>query len=53
MTAELKDFLQKYSISQLLFRDGQGFVETHETIKVFATEDDQWLFACGYYKPIN
>ncbi len=53
VTAELKDFLQKYSISQLLFRDGQGFVETHETIKVFATEDDQWLFACGYYKPIN
>ena len=53
VTAELKDFLQKYSINQLLFRDGQGFVETHETIKVFATEDDQWLFACGYYKPIN
>lgn len=49
VTQELKDFLQKYSISQLLFRDGQGFVETSEVIKVFATEADQWLFACGYY----
>lgn len=50
VTEELKDFLQKYSVSQLLFRDGNGHVETHETIKVNATEDDQWLFACGYYK---
>ncbi len=49
VTQELKDFLQKYSVSQLLFRDGQGFVETNATISVFATEDDQWLFACGYY----
>ncbi len=49
VTQELKDFLQKYSISQLLFRDGQGFVETNEVISVFATEADQWLFACGYY----
>lgn len=51
VTQELKDFLQKYSISQLLFRDGQGFVETSDVISVFATEDDQWLFACGYYQP--
>ncbi len=50
VTEELKDFLQKYSISQWLFFDGQGIVETHPTIKVFASEDDQWLFACGYYK---
>jgi len=49
VTQELKDFLQKYSVSQLLFRDGQGFVETSKVISVFATEDDQWLFACGYY----
>ncbi len=49
VTQELKDFLQKYSISQLLFRDGQGFVETSDVISVFATEADQWLFACGYY----
>ncbi len=51
VTEELKDFLQKYSVSQLLFFDGNGFVETHETISVYAAEDDQWLFACGYYKP--
>ncbi len=50
VTAELKDFLQKYSISQLLFFDGNGFVETNQTIRVYAEEDDQWLFACGYYK---
>ncbi len=53
VTEELRDFLQKYSISQWLFFDGQGFVETHDTIKVFAGEDDQWLFACGYYKEIE
>ncbi len=51
VTAELKDFLQKYSISQLLFFDGNGFVETNDTISVYAAEDDQWLFACGYYVP--
>ena len=49
VTQELKDFLQKYSISQLLFFDGNGFVETNPAISVYAEEDDQWLFACGYY----
>ena len=49
VTEELKEFLQKYSISQLLFRDGQGFVETNPSLQAFATERDQWLFACGYY----
>ncbi len=49
VTEELKDFLQKYSISQLLFFDGNGFVETNPTVSVYAAEDDQWLFACGYY----
>lgn len=52
VTEELKQFMQKYSINQLLFFDGEGFVETHETIQIFAEEDDQWLFACGYYKLI-
>ena len=52
VTQELKDFLQKFSVSQLLFFDGEGFVETHETIQIYAEEEDQWLFACGYYKPI-
>ena len=50
VTQELKEFLQKYSISQLLFFDGNGFVETHPTISIFAAEEDQWLFACGYYR---
>ncbi len=50
VTQELKEFLQKFSISQLLFMDGQGYVETHPLYSIFATEDDQWLFACGYYE---
>ena len=50
VTAELKDFLQKFSISQRLFRDGEGLVETQGG---FAVEDDQWLFACGYYVEIK
>lgn len=50
VTRELKEFLQKYSLNQLLFFDGNGFVETHPTISVYAAEEDQWLFACGYYK---
>ncbi len=50
VTQELKDFLQKYSISQLLFMDGQGYAETHPQYPVFAAEEDQWLFPCGYYE---
>lgn len=46
VTEELKDFLQKFSISQLYFRDGDGWVEWYD---VYADEDSQWLFACGYY----
>ena len=49
VTPELQQFLQEYSCSQLLFRDGNGWVEENPTIKVDAMEDDQWLFACGYY----
>ena len=49
VTEELKQFLQKYSINQLLFMDGNGFVETNPAISVYALEEDQWLFACGYY----
>lgn len=47
VTNELKEFLQKFSISQRLFFDGNGFVES---TGVYAAEDDQWLFACGYYE---
>lgn len=46
VTQELMEFLQKFSISQRLFFDGNGFVES---TGVFALEEDQWLFACGYY----
>jgi len=50
VTEELKQFLQKYSVNQLLFFDGNGFVETNPSVSVYAAEDDQWLFACGYYR---
>ena len=49
VTAELKDFLQKLSISQLYFRDGNGWCEISSPYPVDSTEEDQWLFACGYY----
>ena len=45
VTNELKEFLQKFSVSQRLFFDGYGFVES---TGVYAIEEDQWLFACGY-----
>ena len=50
ITNELKEFLQKFSISQRLFFDGGGFVES---TGVYAIEEHQWLFACGYYKEKN
>ncbi len=49
VTQELKEFLHKFSTSQQLFFDGEGYAETHPQYPIFATEDDQWLFACGYY----
>ena len=48
VTEELKDFLQKYSVSQKLFSDGNGWAEQHVP-RYDAYEDSQWLFACGYY----
>ena len=51
VTQGLKEFLQAFSISQLYFFDGDGFVETNPEVPVDAGEDDQWLFACGWYKP--
>ena len=53
VTKELKDFLQKYSINQVMFMDGDGWAETGKTYggeSYEATENDQWLFACGYYE---
>lgn len=49
VTEELKEFLQKYALAQRLFMDGNGFAETSYTPAFGASEDDQWLFACGYY----
>ena len=48
VTAELKDFLQKYAVSQKLFSDGNGWAE-HSSPRYDAYEDSMWLFACGYY----
>lgn len=48
VTEELKDFLQKYSVSQKLFSDGNGWAESYVP-RYDAYEDSQWLFACGYY----
>lgn len=49
VTAELQEFLQKFSVSHRYFMDGEGWVETNPSVTVDALEDDQWLFACGYY----
>ena len=49
VTMEVKEFLQKYAINQVLFMDGNGWAERAET-PYQSTEDGQWLFACGYYE---
>lgn len=46
VTAEMADFLQKFAISQRYFADGDGWAEQNG---IYAYEDSQWLFACGYY----
>ena len=47
VTAELADFLQKFAIHHRYFADGEGWAEQRG---IYAYEDSQWLFACGYYK---
>lgn len=49
VTEELKEFLQGFAISNRYFCDGAGWVETNSDAPVYAYEDSQWLFACGYY----
>lgn len=49
VTQELKDFLQKYSVNQRLFNDGNGHAELVVQPTFDAGEEDQWLFGCGYY----
>ncbi len=46
VTEELAVFLQKLSVSQRYFSDGNGWIEGQGYT---AFEDSQWLFACGYY----
>lgn len=46
VTNELKDFLQMYCTAHVMFMDGEGYVEK---FGVYALEEAQWLFACGYY----
>lgn len=48
VTEELRDFLQKFCVSQKYFSDGNGWAEQHIP-RYDAYEDSQWLFACGYY----
>lgn len=48
VTEELKQFLQDYSVSQRYFNDGIGWAE-ESPFNLNSAEDDQWLFACGYY----
>lgn len=50
VTEELKIFLQAYSTSQELFKDGNGFVESFTTPRYYCDEDSQWLFGCALYK---
>ena len=49
MTQELKDFLQKLSVAQRYVFDGMGIVDGHDSVKVSSNDEDQWMFACGYY----
>lgn len=47
VTEELAEFLQKFSVSQRYFADGDGWAEKKG---IHAYEESQWLFACGYYE---
>lgn len=47
VNAELQRFLQGYATQARLFMDGNGVAEGYG---LKSAEEDQWLFACGYYK---
>ncbi len=49
VTEEMRQFLQKYSVNQIMFMDGDGWAETGD-IPYESAENSQWLFACGYYE---
>ncbi len=44
---ELKEVLQKISVAQRYFMDGNGYIEYYH--QVYASEEDQWLYDCCYY----
>ena len=48
VTPELAECLQKLAIRHGYFADGEGHVDGRNNI--YAYEDSQWLFACGYYE---
>ena len=50
VTEELKEFLQKYSVSNSLFNDGNGWAETGSGAGYRSSHNNQWLFNCGYYE---
>lgn len=47
---ELQRFLQGYATNARLFMDGNGWAETDNELKLMSAEEDQWMFACGYYE---
>ncbi|MBQ8146067.1 MAG: hypothetical protein IJ039_04730 [Clostridia bacterium] len=49
VTEEVRQFLQKYSVNQVMFMDGDGWAENGD-IPYESSENSQWLFACGYYE---
>lgn len=51
VTQELMEFLQLFAKRAGLWNDGGGTMEgTPEHNGYSATEDDMWLFACGFYE---
>lgn len=48
VTPELAECLQKLAIKHVYFADGEGTIDGGN--KIYAYEDSQWLFACGYYE---
>ncbi len=54
VTEEMQIFLQKFAVSQRYYMDGNGWAETTAEgelgHRIYSTEQDQWLFACCYFK---
>ena len=42
--------MQGYATNARLFMDGNGWAETDNELKLMSAEEDQWMFACGYYE---